>query len=231
MLLVDLQQPTLRRPALLRSAPYTQSLFDEMDEMMEISLATTTRFPRPSFSRRFGGDIHKEQLQLRRPLGFEVTQDEKEYKLAVHVPDVDAKDIDLQLDHNGRVLRLKGARTHEDGGMTVQSHFEKAVLLSPDVDTTKLAANMSGDTLTIAAPKIEQTAALFDSATNKKIEIKVKETTAALQDSVGASDVTTQNKAPTQLAGVENLKDETAVEEATQTVEGDKRWPARDFPY
>ena len=53
--------------------------------------------------------------------------------MAVHVPDVEAKDVDLQLDHDGRVLRLKDDRTHEEGDMKVQSRFEKAILVSPDV--------------------------------------------------------------------------------------------------
>ena len=88
------------------------------------------RLPRPLLS-LLGRDI-PEDLKIRRSLGFEVTQDENEYKVAVHVPDV-AKDIELQLDHDGRVLRLKDDRTHEEGDMKVQFRFEKAILVSPDV--------------------------------------------------------------------------------------------------
>jgi len=208
-------------PILRRSVfPDVDRMFEEMDEMMESSLATT-RFPRPSLS-LLGKDF-PEELRFRRPLGFEVTQDEKEYKVAIHVPDVEAKDVDLQLDHDGRVLRLKGDRTHEEGGMKVQSRFEKAILLSPDVDTTKLAANMSGDTLTVVAPKIERKLAL-EAAKDQKIEIKVQEPTAALQDNIDDTE-----KAPTRLA-VENLKAE-KVEAKQTTEEGEKKWPSRDFPY
>mmetsp|Transcript_8826 Transcript_8826/g.16148 ORF Transcript_8826/g.16148 Transcript_8826/m.16148 type:complete len:258 (+) Transcript_8826:103-876(+) len=213
--------PILRRSDLF--IPDIDRMFEEMDDMMESSLAST-RFSRPYFS-LLGRDT-PEELKLRRPLGFEVTQDEKEYKVAVHVPDVEAKDVDLQLDHDGRVLRLKGDMTHEEGGMKIQSRFEKAILLSPDVDTTKLAANMSGDTLTVVAPKIEMKAAL-DKAQNKKIEIKVEEPRAALQAGApGPSDDI--QKASTRLA-LENMKDE--VLETKQTVEGEKTWPVRDFPY
>jgi HSP20 family protein len=206
--------PVLRRGL---SFPDVDRVFEEMDELMESSFST--RIPRPALSPLIK-DI-PEDLRLRRPLGFDVTQDDKEYKLAVHVPDVEAKDVDLQLDHDGRVLRLKGDRTHEEGGMKVRSRFEKAILLSPDVDTTKLAANMSGDTLTVVAPKIERKAAL-DQAENKKIEIKVVEAPkAALQGDT--------SKAPTRLA-VENFKQEEKVEAKPQA-EGDAKWPARDFPY
>lgn len=168
-----------------------------------------------------------EELRLRRPLGFDVTQDDKEYTVAVHVPDVEAKDIDLQLDHDGRVLRLRGDRTHEEGGMKVRSRFEKAILLSPDVDTTQLKANKSGDTLTVVAPKIERAEAL-ENAQSKKIEIKVVDTPkAALQE----EDITTAStpKVPAKLP-VEDLKD-TPKMEMKQDVEGEKRWPVRDFPY
>lgn len=209
--------PILRRTDLL--FPDMDRMFEEMDEMMESSLAI--RFPRPALS--LSGKGVPEELKLRRPLGFEVTQDDTEYKVAVHVPDVEAKDIDLQLDHDGRVLRLRGNRVHEDGGMKVQSRFEKAILLSPDVDTAKLAANMSG--------MIEKKLAL-DDAKDKKIEIKIEEPNIALQDDV--------EKPPTKLA-VESLKDETAetpLEEESSslkmqkpTLEGEARWPVRDFPY
>ena len=180
--------------------------------MMENSLA---RFSRPTG-----------EFKLNHRLGFDVTQDENEYKVAVNVPtDVEVKDIDLQLDHDGRVLRLKGDRTHEEGGMKVQARFEKAILLAPDVDTAKLSANMSGDTLTVVAPKIEMKAAL-EGAENKKIEIKVTEQPqAALEGGVD-----TQENVPTHLA-VEDLKDETNVETKAPDVEREQRWPVRDFPY
>ena len=185
--------------------------------MMESSLA---RFPRPTG-----------EFKLNHRLGFDVTQDEKEYKVAVNVPtDVEVKDIDLLLDHDGRVLRLKGDRTHEEGGMKVHSSFEKAILLAPDVDTTKLAADISGDTLTVVAPKIEMKAAL-EGAENKKIEINVVEPQSALEGgtedpaSNGGVDTSYDDTVPTHHA-VENLKD---AEVETETHEG---FPAKDIgPY
>merc|ERR1712013_100355 len=149
----------------------------EMDEMMESSLAAG--FSRPSSS-LLGRDTIG-GLKQRDPLGFEVIQYEKEYKVAVKVPGVEAKDINLQLDQDGRALRLKGDRTYEEGGMKVQSRFKKAILLNPDVDTTKLAATMLGDVLTVVAPKIEKKG-VPHKAKDKKIEIKFEEPEAALQD-------------------------------------------------
>ena len=193
--------------------------------MMESSLISLSR-PSPSL---LGRD---NIMSRRRPLGFEVTEEEKEYKIAVHVPDVDANDINLQLDNDGRVLRLKGDRSHEAGGMKVQSRFEKAILLGPDVDTSKLAANMSGDSLTIVAPKIEKKEAL-EKTESTKIEIKIGESkTAKLKDIVENETTESKKKVPTRLA-IENMKkEEPPVEEAKYSdVQAGKKWPARDFPY
>ena len=193
--------------------------------MMESSLISLSR-PSPSL---LGRD---NMMSRRRPLGFEVTEEEKEYKIAVHVPDVDANDINLQLDNDGRVLRLKGDRSREAGGMKVQSRFEKAILLGPDVDTSKLAASMSGDCLTIVAPKIEKKEAL-EKTESTKIEIKIGESnTAKLKDIVENETTESKKKVPTRLA-IENMKkEEPPVDEAKYSdVQAGKKWPARDFPY
>lgn len=203
--------PTLRRPSLL--FPDFDRMFDEVDEMMESSLATKTR--------PFGildGDMG---LALKRPLGFDVTQDDHEYKVKMSVPDLEIKDLDLQLDHDGRVLRLKGDRFHEEGGMKVQSRFEKAILLSPDIDTSKLQANFSEGTLTVVAPKFDAKEVLKKVDTKldtKKIQIHFEEPQAVS---------TVATKLP-----IETLKSETVeIKESAQKSSPEQKWPARDFPY
>jgi len=84
------------------------------------------------------------------------------------------------LEHDGRVLRLKGERNTEDGGMKVQSSFEKSILLAPDVDVKQLSATMNGDTLTVHAPKVVTKPALEEPKT-EKIEIHFEEPKAALE--------------------------------------------------
>ena len=202
--------PSLRRPSLF--FPEFDRVFEEMDEMMESMY-------RPSLS-LLQGDF-PQNLKLRRPLGFEVTQDNTTYKVDINVPgDVEAKDLTLQLDHDGRVLRLKGERTHEEGGMNILSKFEKSILLPPEIDTTKLSANVSGETLTFVAPKIEKKrAALVPAAETKKIEIHVEEP--KQNDEV---------RATTSLP-IEKLKGEHATLDRSSDIETEQKWPARDFPY
>jgi len=91
-----------------------------------------------------------------------------------------------------------------------------------------LTARMCGNTITVSAPKVE--AETVDSTKAKKIEIKVGEPKATMQDETNemepAEDVAGQ--VPTQIA-VEKLKDERV--EPKKDLTGEKRWPARDFPY
>ena len=106
-------------------------------------------------------------------------------------------------------------------------------MLGPDVDTSKLAAakNMSEDSLTIVAPKIEKKEAL-EKTESTKIEIKIGESkTAKLKDIVENETTESKKKLPTRLA-IENMKKEEPVEEAKYSdVQAGKKWPARDFPY
>ena len=168
--------PLLRRSRIMHDF---DKMFEEMDELMESSLAPFSRH-RPFLS--LSDKNIPTNLQLHRPLGFEVEPDEKEYNIKVFVPDVEAKDLHLNLEHDGRILRLKGERHTEEGGMKVQSRFEKSILLAPDVDVSQLSASLTGDTLTVHAPKVETTKALEEEKT-EQVEIHYEEPRAALEDS------------------------------------------------
>ena len=72
-------------------------------------------------------------------------------------------------------------RNTEEGGMKIQSRFEKSILLAPDVDVSKLSASMTGDTLTVHAPKVETSKALEEEKA-EQIEIHYEEPKAALEE-------------------------------------------------
>ena len=106
-------------------------------------------------------------------------------------------------------------------------------MLGPDVDTSKLAANMSGDSLTIVAPKTIEKKEALEKTESTKIEIKIigESKTAKLKDIVENETTESKKKVPTRLA-IENMKKEEPVEEAKYfDVQAGKKWPARDFPY
>ena len=179
--------PLLRRSRIMHDF---DRMFEEMDELMESSLAS---FPRQRPFLSLADKNIPTDLQLRRPLGFEVELvNEKEYNIKVFVPDVEAKDLHLNLEHDGRVLRLKGERHTEEGGMKIQSRFEKSILLAPDVDVSQLSASLSGDTLTVHAPKVETPKALEEEKA-EQIEIHYEEPK-ALEDAPFEEETVDENE-------------------------------------
>jgi HSP20 family molecular chaperone IbpA len=209
-----LLSPTLRRP---RPSFFTDfdRMFDEVEEMMEKSFG----------SHPLGLVDDETGLTLKRPLGFDITQDEHEYKVSMNVPDVAAKNLDLQLDHDGRVLRLRGERMHEDSGFKVRSRFEKAILLSPDIDPSKLQANFdqTEGMLTVVAPKFDPHEVLEKEAKKldtKKIDIQLEEPKAALESSTDtdASASTVTTKIPLESPTAEKIENK----ESTL-------WPGKDY--
>lgn len=74
------------------------------------------------------------------------------------VPGVKGKDISADIEHDGRVLHIKGGRkiqtTASDGSVTTsESKFEKKFALDQSVDPSQITANLSDGVLTIIAPK------------------------------------------------------------------------------
>jgi HSP20 family molecular chaperone IbpA len=215
--------------------PDVDRLFREMDEMMEDSFVQLSR---PSMLAQYP---QAQGMGLSQPLGFDVTQDDKEFKVTMNLGDVQVNDVDLQLDSDGRVLRLKGNKVQEEGGMKIQSSFEKAILLHPEVDSEKISATYNGGLLSIVAPKVFEEEVEEEKKKPKKIDIHVSEAkpddvkVKAVADTHHAADHDELPSAPTRLA-VETMKNERVEtkksgSDAARKESPEKKWPARDFPY
>lgn len=213
-----------RRRASSMFFPDVDRMFREMDEMME---NTFSELSRPSSM--LATYPQAQGMGLRQPLGFEVTQDEKEFKVTMNIADVEVKDIDLQLDPDGRVLRLKGNKVQEESGMKIQSSFEKALLLHPDVDTDKISATFDGGVLSIVAPKIVKEE-VVEEKKSKKIDITVADSSAdELKAVADTLDEANDEKTPSVTS---RLDEETMDNKATADKDiPEKKWPVRDFPY
>ena len=85
-----------------------------------------------------------------------ITQDDKQFQLSVEVPGANAEDINLQLENDGRVLRISGETKHEEGGLSWTSQVNLAFTLGRDVDTDKISAEINNGVLTVIVPKVEQ---------------------------------------------------------------------------
>lgn len=86
---------------------------------------------------------------------YEVTEDEKQFQLAVDVPGVKAGDLNIQLEQGGRVLRLSGGRKvrSSDGKSVHESKFEKSFTMDRSIDSSQISANLADGVLVITAPK------------------------------------------------------------------------------
>jgi HSP20 family protein len=140
----------------------SESPIYEMLREMEDFFPSSMSSNRPSFVDRFFLENFRPQIlssgapsTVRRTTPrCEITEDEREFKLAVDVPGVKAGDMKINLEQDGRVLRLTGERKIQDGNWTSACNFERAFLLDKQVQADKIAANLSDGVLIITAPKV-----------------------------------------------------------------------------
>ena len=88
---------------------------------------------------------------------YEITENDKQYQLAVDVPGVKRDDINIELEQD-RMLRISGGRkvhtTQKDGSTkTSESKFQKRFVMDESIDKEHVSANLEDGVLTITAPK------------------------------------------------------------------------------
>jgi HSP20 family protein len=85
----------------------------------------------------------------------EIEEADSEYRIAVDLPGVELKDIELTFSEG--LLTLKGERPAAGGDVRYSSRwsgpFERVVGVGPDVDDTRITARLENGVLTIALPK------------------------------------------------------------------------------
>eukprot|EP01083_Nonionella_stella_P025291 69663_1 len=130
----------------------TPSLFGGFDDFFSTPFTHHPAVP-------FLTDIQRDpDMILRRSSPcYEVHENEKQFQLAIDVPGVKMKDINISLEED-RVLRIRGGReihkTEKDGTVTAsQSKFEKSFVMDDSVDPEKVTAHLQDGVLTITAPK------------------------------------------------------------------------------
>jgi HSP20 family protein len=88
--------------------------------------------------------------------GYEIHEDEKSYAISIDIPGVQADEMTLKLEDDGRVLHLSGGRkvVQKEGSVVVsETKFIKRFTLGENVDTEKLTANLENGVLRVTAPK------------------------------------------------------------------------------
>jgi HSP20 family protein len=103
----------------------------------------------------------------------EVTEDDKEFKIAAELPGLEAEDIEVSI--TGDTLVLTGEKKRETEKKEKNYHiseraygsFQRAFALPEGVDRDKIAANLAKGVLTITLPKTAEA-----QKPTKKIEVK-----------------------------------------------------------
>ncbi len=119
---------------------------------------------------------------------YEVTENDKQFRLAVDVPGVKPDHMKIELENNGRVLHISGDRKEKTDTSYKAFKFDNRFTLGRNLDTSKIAAHLSDGVLVLTAPKIEklpptknrieiiqgEAPALMDAEEEKKTDEKVE---------------------------------------------------------
>ncbi|KAL3827043.1 hypothetical protein ACHAXA_007550 [Cyclostephanos tholiformis] len=97
---------------------------------------------------------------------YEITENDKQFRLAVDVPGVKADHIKVELENNGRVLHISGDRKEKTDTSYKAFKFDNRFPLGRNLDTSKIVAHLSDGVLVLTAPKMEKLP-----PTTQKIEI------------------------------------------------------------
>lgn len=84
---------------------------------------------------------------------YEITDDEKEMKIAIDVPGVTAENIDVSIDEENNVLSISGHRESSEGRSSSKYKFSQSFSLDPTVELSKFTADLQTGVLTVTAPK------------------------------------------------------------------------------
>lgn len=93
---------------------------------------------------------------LRSSPGYEITEHDGKYQIAVDVPGVKASDMTVKLENEGRVLHISGGRKMTKDDVVTETKFEKRFTIGENVDVNKLHASLTDGVLTLTAPKLEK---------------------------------------------------------------------------
>jgi HSP20 family protein len=90
---------------------------------------------------------------LRTSPGYEISENEGKYQIHVDVPGVKAADMNVELENEGKVLRISGGRKVEKKGEVSETRFDKRFTIGDNIDMEKMTANLVDGVLTLTAPK------------------------------------------------------------------------------
>ena len=142
------------------------------DDFFNDSMVPSPFFGLPPSLTRFKTDTMRHSSPI-----YEVTENDREFRLAVDVPGVKPDHMTVELENDGRVVHLSGGRKAKTDTSYEEYKFDKRFTLGRNLDTAKITAHLSDGVLVLTAPKKEKLP-----PTTKRISIIHGEAPAMIED-------------------------------------------------
>ena len=120
--------------------------------------------------------------------GYEINETDNEVQIAIDVPGCKPSDMTVQLEEDGRILRLSGGRKVTKEGQVTETKFEKRFTIGDTIDTANIAADLSDGVLVVKAPKLPKEEVA-------PIKIEISEGQRILEESTAAEALGEESKA------------------------------------
>jgi len=117
--------------------------FDQLDRMMFSPMPLLRGLDRDSNS-----------ILRRSSPAYEISEDEKQFKLSVDLPGVRPEDCNVELENEGKVLHLYGGRKIETENGFSETRFDQRFTLGKNLDSHNISANLADGVMVVTAPKL-----------------------------------------------------------------------------
>jgi len=86
---------------------------------------------------------------------WRITQNAEQISIDVEVPGAKASDVNLELEEDGRALKVTAETNQKREGVSIKSKIEWSFAVGQDIDTANVTARMDDGVLTMTAPKYQ----------------------------------------------------------------------------
>jgi HSP20 family protein len=150
--------PSFNRPSFFaRDLAQVMRGFDQMFDPMTMMNSFDDMFYQPLAMQQFMSRpniLDGSAMVTRMP--YDIVQDDKQAQIKVKLPDIEASDINLQVDQDKHLLTITGnSKREEENGFIVNTSFERSFTLTPDIDASSISAQFDNGVLLITAPKLD----------------------------------------------------------------------------
>ena len=84
---------------------------------------------------------------------YELTDNDEKFQVAVDVPGMTNKDLNIAIEEDGKFLTIKGSHESASDNYRFTSKFSQCFSIDPSVEIEKMTASLDNGVLVVSAPK------------------------------------------------------------------------------